>query len=76
MFPTALHQICIVHYLRYLNLFLPRTRKSQYFLMNKLMKTLILNMLYSSDRSESEFWLMMFQHFTPFFKADYHKKSM
>lgn len=74
IFPDALHQICIVHYLRYLNLFLPRTRRSQYFLRNKFMKALIRNMLYSPDRSESEFWYLMFEHFIPFFKAEYHKR--
>lgn len=74
IFPNALHQICIVHYLRYLNLFLPRTRKSQYFLRNRVMKALIRNMLHSPDRSESEFWLLTFQHFIPFFKADYHRR--
>jgi transposase-like protein len=74
VFPDTVHQICTVHYLRYVNLFLPRTRRSQYFLRNKLMKSLIKNMLHSPDRSESELWYLMFEHFIPFFKADYHKR--
>lgn len=74
IFPDIAHQICIIHYLRYVNQFLPRTRRSQFFLRNKLMRSLIKNMLYSPDRSESEFWYMMFENFIPYFKADYHKR--
>ncbi len=74
LFPEALHQICIVHYLRYVSMFLPRSKRSQYFIRNRFMKGLIRNMLRAPDRSESEFWYLLFNHFIPFFKADYHKR--
>ena len=73
-FPEVSHQICVIHYLRYVNLFLPRTRRSQYFLRNRLMKSLIKNILLAPDRSESKFRFMMFNHFSPFFKAEYHRR--
>ena len=74
IFPKIIHQICTVHYMRYVNQFLPRTKRSQYFLRNRLMRSLIRNMLHSPDRSESEFWYLIFEHFIPFFKADYHTR--
>jgi len=35
MFPDALHRVCHVHFLRYLNFQLPKTRRSKYHWRNK-----------------------------------------
>ena len=41
IFPKIPHQVCLVHFERYVWLFIPRTKRSKYYLRNKLLKNLI-----------------------------------
>jgi len=72
--PNVPHQVCLVHYQRYVWLFIPRTHRSRYYLRNQLLKSLIKNVIKSSTREESLFWLETVNHFKPFFRASYHKR--
>lgn len=74
VFPQALHQICLVHYDRYVWLFLPRTRRSRYFWRNQVLKWFIRKILKATTREESLRWLEEFQTRKSFFKADYQRR--
>ena len=74
VFPEIPHQICLVHYLRYVWLFIPRTKRSKYYLRNQLLKSLIKKIIMASNREESIYWLNKFNHFKPYFRASYHKR--
>lgn len=72
--PNVPHQVCLVHYNRYVWLFIPRTKRSKFYLRNQLLKSLIKNVVRSSTREESLFWLERLNHFKPLFRASYHKR--
>ncbi len=74
VFPNIPHQICLVHYLRYVWLFIPRTKRSQFFWRNKVLKGLIKKIIKAEKRSESLYWLKKLISLKPFFRADYHKR--
>lgn len=76
VFPNIPHQICLVHYLRYVWLFLPRTKRSEFYFRNIMLKHLIKLIIKSSTREESLFWLKKLNHFRPFFRAEYHKRFL
>jgi transposase-like protein len=74
IFPEAKHQVCLVHYDRYVWLFLPRTKRSRYYWRNRILKMMIKNILRASTKEESKFWLEEFKKRIPFFKAEYHRR--
>lgn len=75
-FPEVPHQICLVHYLRYVWLFIPRTRRSVFFWRNKVLKDIIKRTVQAPNRASSLHWLGVLQHFEPFFRASYHKRFL
>lgn len=68
------HQICLVHFLRYGWMFIPRTKKSKYFFRNKMLKLIIKKVVLSPTKEEALYWLNKLKHLIPFFRASYHKK--
>jgi transposase-like protein len=74
LFPKARHQVCLVHYDRYVWLFLPRTKRSRYYWRNKVLKQMIHNIIKAPTKEESMMWLEEFKKRIPFFKASYHKR--
>jgi transposase-like protein len=69
IFESIPHQICLVHYHRYMWLFIPRTRRSKYFWRNAVLKGLIRNIIGASTRSESLKWLKKLKERKVFFKT-------
>jgi len=74
LFPNTPHQVCLVHFMRYINLFLPRTKKSQYYWRNSVLKWIIKKVIMAPTRKESLQWMDKFIHWIPFFRASYHKR--
>lgn len=74
VFPNVPHQICLIHFMRYVWLFLPRTRRSEFFWRNAILKILIKRIITSACREESLMWLQKLQELIPFFRASYHKR--
>lgn len=68
------HQICLVHFKRYVWLFLPRTKRSRYYWRNKVLKELINRILDAETYEESQKWLDILNQRKTFFKASYHKR--
>lgn len=74
LFPGIPHQTCLVHFMRYINIFLPRTRKSRYYWRNEVLKWIIKKVIKAPNRDESLEWMNKFINWIPFFKASYHKR--
>ena len=74
VFPQVPHQICLVHFERYVWMFIPRTKRSKFYLRNSLLKSMIKNVIKASSREESIYWLNKINHFKPFFRASYHNR--
>ena len=73
-FPNVPHQICLVHYSRYVWLFIPRTRRSEFFFRNKMLKQLIKKIIFADTRENSKYWLNKLNYYKPFFRAKYHER--
>jgi len=74
LFPSIPHQVCLVHFLRYIWMFLPRTRKSKFFWRNNVLRWIIKKVVTAKNKDESLYWFCKFKSWTPFFRASYHKR--
>ena len=74
IFPNIPHQVCLVHFKRYVWLFLPKTRRSKYFWRNSILKVMINRIICAPDRKQSLYWLNKLKELRPFFRANYHKR--
>jgi len=74
VFPNVPHQVCLVHFMRYVWMFIPRTKRSKFYLRNQLLKSLIKKVIKAPNRDESIYWLAKINHFKPFFRASYHNR--
>ena len=74
VFPQVPHQVCLVHFMRYVWMFIPRTKRSKFYLRNRLLKSMIKNVIKAPSREESVYWLDKINHFKPFFRASYHNR--
>jgi len=74
IFPCVPHQICNVHFMRYVWLFLPRTKKSKYYKQNNKLKELIKEILYAPNRLISINNLNYLNSLSDNFKMSYQKK--
>lgn len=76
IFPDALHQICHVHFLRYLYLQVPKTRRSKYFWRNAIFKSTVKAIIKAPTREEAEALLCRLLAVKSFFAAPYHKRFL
>jgi len=74
VFPQIPHQVCLVHFMRYVRMFIPRTKRSKFYLRNHLLKRLIKNVIEAPTRDGSLYWLDKLNHLKPYFRASYHKR--
>lgn len=73
IFPYVPHQVCLVHFWRYVNLFIPRSRNSQYAEQNLLLKKLIWNVISAPSKQDSLYWLECIKTNQDAFKSRKHK---
>lgn len=74
VFPTIPHQVCNVHFMRYIWIFLPRTKKSQYYEQNNTLKELIKDILYAPNKLISLDKLNQLNNIADDFKKPYQKR--
>ena len=74
IFPTIPHQVCNVHFMRYMWLFLPRSKKSKHYEQNNKLKDLIKNILYAPNRLKSLERLEYLNSIVNDFKKPYQKR--
>ena len=55
-------------------MFIPKTKRSEYFIRNYVLKDLIRKTIKSSTQEESKYWLCKINHFRPYFKSNCHRR--
>jgi len=73
-FPEAVHQICLVHFQRYLYLNLPKSRKSKYFWRNKIFRKVIKAIIKAPTKEDARLLLQRLVLIRKCFPASYHKR--
>lgn len=75
-FPKALHQVCHVHFLRYLNFQLPKTRRSKYYWRNAIFKATVKAIVKAPTKDIANALLSRLLTLESFFPASYHKRFL
>jgi transposase-like protein len=73
IFPEIPHQACIVHFDRYVNQILPKSKLNKHYQENLLLRQLISNLLYASSFNDAEEIFFRLQRANGYFKADYQR---
>lgn len=76
IFPGVPQRICHVHFLRYLYLQVPKTRRSKYFWRNGIFKTTVKAIVKSQSKDEAKALLHRLLALRSFFPASYHKRFL
>lgn len=76
IFPGVPHQACVVHFLRYVNMTLPKSKKSLYYKENLFLRDAVANTLLAPDFNDAEESLQRLLTMKGIFKAHYHKRVM
>ena len=73
IFPNVPHQVCLVHFWRYVTFFIPKSKSSIYADQNTILKQWIWNVIHASDKDDSMYWLNRIKQEQETFQARYHK---
>jgi hypothetical protein len=74
IFPGIPHQACVSHFVRYVDIRLPKSKKSKYHQLNEYLRTYIKNILYAQSYNDAEEMLFRFNRIEHLFVAKYHKE--
>lgn len=73
IFPDIPHQGCVIHFSRYLNIIIPKSKKSPYYQQNCVLRDTVNRILFASDFNEAEEIYKRLLSVRNLFKASYHK---
>jgi transposase-like protein len=73
IFPGIPHQTCVIHFSRYVDMRLPKSKKSAYHQQNELLRSSINNILFASNYNDAEELLTRLESIEYLFEAKYHK---
>jgi transposase-like protein len=76
IFPDVPHQACVVHFSRYVDMRLPKSKKSAYYQQNKLLRRYINNILFANNYNDAEELLIRLRNIECLFEAKYHKATI
>jgi transposase-like protein len=74
LFPYALHQACIVHFSRYVDIKLPKSKKSKYHRQNEFLRQYINALLFAQSFNDAEEMLIRLRNIEHLLEAKYHKE--
>jgi len=74
IFPWVPHQACVLHFSRYVDMKLPKSKKSKYYHQNKFLGNYIKNILFATDFNDADELLIRLRHVEHLFEAKYHKE--
>lgn len=74
IFPDIPHQACVVHFSRYVNMTIPKSRKSVYYKENCTIRETVNNLLFATNFNDAEEIFQRLLLSRNLFKAPYHKK--
>lgn len=73
VFPNASHQICLVHFQRYLDFQLPKSRKSKYYWRTRILRATVKAIIKAPTNEKARLLLTRLLAVETFFRAPYHK---
>lgn len=73
IFPQTPHQICVLHFLRYVDQILPKSKKSPYYEENASLRNIINSLLFASSFKEAEHYYSYLVNISNLFKVSYQK---
>jgi hypothetical protein len=73
LFPEAFHQVCIIHFWRYVCMKIPISKKSSYYLINKQLRDSIKKLLWAKTKSEADQTLNVILSHLASYNSPYHK---
>ena len=76
IFPCVPHQVCVIHFSRYVNIRLPKTKKSKYYKQNEYLRKFIQSILFANSFNDAEELLTRFSEIEPLFHASYHRSTI
>jgi len=72
IFPKIPHQGCVNHFSRYVDMRLPKSKKSKYHQQNEFLRKYIKQILYAQNYNDAEEMLYRFKNIEHLFSAKYH----
>ncbi len=73
-FPFVPHQLCVTHFLRYVNMFLPRSQKSPFYRQNCFLRQMIIQIVLADNFSDAEELFGKLLAFKEHFIVSYQKR--
>jgi transposase-like protein len=73
IFPNVPHQTCVIHFSRYVDMKLPKSKKSAYHQQNELLRDYINSILFATNYNDAEELLTRLENIEYLFGAKYHK---
>lgn len=74
IFPGVPHQACVTHFSRYVDMKLPKSKKSKYYKQNELLRSYIKNILFATNFNDADELLVRLRHIEHLFEAKHHKE--
>lgn len=72
--PDIPHQACVIHFSRYVDMTIPKSKKSIYYKENRILRETVKNILFAHSFNDAEEILQRLLLTRNLFKAPYHKK--
>lgn len=73
LFPNIPHQLCILHFSRYVDFILPKSKKSKHYPENACLRQIINNILFACSLEEADYFYSRLVQDRHLFKVDYQK---
>ncbi|MDI6892066.1 MAG: transposase [Actinomycetota bacterium] len=73
IFPNTPHQICVIHFCRYVDMILPKSKKSEYHRQNTFLRGIIKDILFAKSLRESNKLYQLFNTVEDTFRVGYQK---
>lgn len=74
IFPDIPHQACVIHFSRYMNMTIPKSKKSIYYKENCILRKTVNNILFATNFNDAEEIFHKLLLPRNLFKAPYHKR--
>jgi hypothetical protein len=74
IFPHALHQTCVVHFSRYVDIKLPKSKKSKHHQQNEFLRDYINHILFAQSFNDAEEMLIRLKNLEPHLVKSYQKQ--
>ena len=74
IFPGVPHQACVTHFSGYVDMKLPKSKKSRYYKQNEFFRSYIKNILFATNFNDADELLLRLRHIEYLFEAKHHRE--